>query len=381
MHLTESVLRGVIRNILLESRKDTARQEKIFAAAISEGLEKSRDKGVPLHVQLGPKGNSNTRTVIVNGYIDVGRQSGNKKYNILGQTHYLDGVLSVKDIKYNNVYRLSLKGPETPSIGGGGSTGISLIDPDLYHKFLESVRQHILDNNMIDSPVVKFYANLLRPEMKERNLAMMRGHDLQGGPIDFIVKGSMEPTWICDIVDKICLLKFEDLYLYTPEQYYDILANQEGKYLRIEVAPRSMKECEYDKNLLQKEPTRSNISKGIKKRYIVGQGLRGYEPPGIVQKRARLKELELILNSTGKNPITDAERKRYEEEMEELDYMLMEYDFDIPYATFEHDLGINIYTCGYSERLVPDQRVMLVDFKPSKTSIDVTDILMPKLKF
>ncbi len=149
-------------------------------------------------------------------------------YNITGAEKYTKptdaGKEPITDVILNSSkgdINISMKGPSSPSLAGGGLTGLKTIDPNLVDNFINKAYKELISKGLkTGDPLPDIYFKI--PDDIAINI--IKGNESSGGPIDFIYIGPMD---VQSSLDENTLT-IENTNLLTPEEI-----SKKNLYLRL----------------------------------------------------------------------------------------------------------------------------------------------------
>lgn len=163
----------------------------------------------------------------VNGPIGV-KFKNKTLYNITGAEKYSKateaGKEPITDVVLNSSkgdINISMKGSSSPSLAGGGLTGLKTISPDLVNNFITSAYEKLVSKGLKTGDALPDIYSKIPDDIAA---TIIRGNEASGGPIDFIYIGPM------DVVSSLDdnTLTIENANLLTPEE-----VSKKNLYLRL----------------------------------------------------------------------------------------------------------------------------------------------------
>ena len=163
----------------------------------------------------------------VNGPIAI-KFKNRTLYNITGAGKYSKttkaGKEPITDVILNSSkgnINVSMKGSSSPSLAGGGLTGLKTISPDLVNNFINSAYTKLISKGLKTGDTLPDVYSKIPDDIAT---AIISGNEASGGPIDFIYIGPMDVLSSLD--DNT--LTIEDTNLLTPEE-----VSKKNLYLRL----------------------------------------------------------------------------------------------------------------------------------------------------
>ena len=159
-------------HLMLEAGVTFERQENEFVLAINNAVIENSDQPITIK----------TKDATIKNVIKAKKYTGRQKS---GSEPYTDVQLITK----SKVINLSMKGPNAPSLAGGGLRGIEEIIPGLGARFFKSAYDnHIKKGLKAGDKIPDTYGKL---NDKDKKLLVI-GNKSMGGPIDYIFEGATQ---------------------------------------------------------------------------------------------------------------------------------------------------------------------------------------------
>lgn len=158
------------------------RQEREFVVSIKDAL--IRSNGVPITINAS-----------CNFLYSVTDAVKIESKNSLGYESYSDVRLTTS----NTHVRISMKGTTSPSLGGGGISGIELISPGLGSRFMKLAHSYFIERLSPGDKVPEIYGKISDSD----KLKIIMGNELIGGPIEYLYIGPMDikSEWYHDLLE------------------------------------------------------------------------------------------------------------------------------------------------------------------------------------
>jgi len=195
--LLDSLINEVLEEdykLLLEAGEKFERQENAFIDAVKNSLKSSEESYIILNI----------------GGTTIDKVTGAKKRvekTSKGKEPITDVIISTQDGDIN----LSMKGTSSPSLAGGGFTGLKNIAPNFVNDFILKTYKELINK---DLKTGDNFPDVYTEIPDDITTSIVKGDKESGGPIDYIYVGNMNVDY-----------KFEDntltinnAELYTPEQ-------------------------------------------------------------------------------------------------------------------------------------------------------------------
>lgn len=163
------------RSFLSEAGDNAERQEQGFVDSINSAVNRNGGKPVTLI----------TTTSTIKNVIGAVKYNGR---SASGAEPYTDVTIKLKGGKQFNV---SMKGPQAPSLAGGGLSGIEVIIPGIGKRFFKGVLKNHLKHGLKPGSKVPDTFGKLNDADK---LLLVLGTKAMGGPIDYMYIGPMTVT-------------------------------------------------------------------------------------------------------------------------------------------------------------------------------------------
>ena len=159
-------------HLMLEAGVTFERQENEFVLAINNAVIENSDQPITIK----------TKDATIKNVIKAKKYTGRQKS---GSEPYTDVQLITK----SKVINLSMKGPNAPSLAGGGLRGIEEIIPGLGARFFKSAYDnHIKKGLKAGDKIPDTYGKLNHNDKK----LLVIGNKSMGGPIDYMYIGPMD---------------------------------------------------------------------------------------------------------------------------------------------------------------------------------------------
>lgn len=160
--------------LVTEAGLSFERQENEFCLAINNAVKENSDEPITLK----------TKDASIKGVMKAEKYSGRQRS---GSEPYTDVQLFTK----RGILNLSMKGPNAPSLAGGGLRGIEEIIPGLGARFFRAAYDnHVKKGLKAGDKVPDTYGKL---NDKDKKLLVI-GNKPMGGPIDYMYIGPMDVT-------------------------------------------------------------------------------------------------------------------------------------------------------------------------------------------
>lgn len=158
------------------------------------GHEKERqERALITRVNMTVKQNKgNPITIVTDGASIAGVIKAEKMRMTVrsGAEPYTDIILHLLTPKGKEKLHVSMKGCKSPSLAGGGISGIDLVSPGLTRKFLKSVYARLLGHLKAGDKVPDTFGRISKLD----RIKVVMGHPAMGGPIDYLYIGPMTLT-------------------------------------------------------------------------------------------------------------------------------------------------------------------------------------------
>jgi hypothetical protein len=160
--------------LVLEAGFSFERQENEFVLAVNNAVKENSNEPITIK----------SKDATIKGVTEAKKYTGRQKS---GSEPYTDVQLITK----RGVINLSMKGPNAPSLAGGGLRGIEEIIPGLGARFFRSaLKNHLKKGLKPGDKIPDTYGKL---NDKDKKLLVI-GNKSMGGPINYMYIGPMDVT-------------------------------------------------------------------------------------------------------------------------------------------------------------------------------------------